>query len=149
MNAPVRSVVLFGSAARGDHDALSDVDICAIIDRTEFNRLEDIRCSVATKYDTTATSVSMYTTTVVDDMVRCNSLFLWHLRLEGKIIHDRDGWLSHRLANLAPYDRYASDLATFRELQISVGNVLANDGDLSEFDLHLLFSILGRYVIKS
>jgi predicted nucleotidyltransferase len=73
------AVMLFGSVARGDARDGSDVDVLAIAPRS--------RMVSATGH----VSLTVYTEQHLRALARKGSLFVCHLRAEGKILKDRDG----------------------------------------------------------
>lgn len=89
--------ILYGSVARGDADHLSDRDILAVGDGADAD----------------------YTWREVGVMHAYGSLFLHHLRLEGKIIHaepeDSSRWTT-LMSTLPPYRRTAQDLSAFSQV---------------------------------
>lgn len=75
------ALMLYGSVARGDQDADSDIDVLQLVDYLPgHSRIEGI-------------DVSRYTVNQLLEMARRGSLFVLHLREEGRIIEDRSGVL--------------------------------------------------------
>ena len=88
MNKDILSIILYGSQARQDNDGLSDIDICLF---TKNGRLKDINYeeieSVISNFQSNKTNLTVYPRAVVDLMLESGSLFLWHLKLEGKVVY--------------------------------------------------------------
>jgi predicted nucleotidyltransferase len=138
----VRAVVLFGSAARGDHDAHSDRDICAICDDETGSSIAQLRKSLAKEYRTDASSVSMYAAATASRMALNGSLFLWHLRLEGRVLFERRGAAQRLFRALRKYDGFAVDLLRFQEVFDDTSSALQDGAVADLFDLHALFLVV-------
>jgi len=98
---------LYGSEARGDSDPLSDVDVLAV--GTQNQRIEQGLPPGAV--------VSRYSWTEVELMASTGSLFLLHVKTEGKCLYEsRDvkGRLARLLGDLPEYKYVARDLTGFR-----------------------------------
>jgi Nucleotidyltransferase domain len=125
--------VLYGSAARGDDDTLSDVDVLIVEDRHIH------RPSIQ------GATVVRYTWKEFCDMSEYGSLFLRHLRAEGRLIRcDGAGKKNYRrlLERLPPYPRALFDLRSF-ESAINDSELALTAGDTSvEFELASLATVM-------
>jgi hypothetical protein len=125
--------VLYGSAARGDGDTLSDVDVLIVEDR----HIHDSSLRNST--------VVRYTWNEFCDMSQYGSLFLRHLRAEGHLMQwDDVGKKNYRqlLQSLPPYTRTMFDLRSF-ELAINDSEFALDAGDTSiEFELASLATVM-------
>jgi predicted nucleotidyltransferase len=137
-------VWLYGSHARGDSDELSDVDLLVISD--EFIA-DDLLL-----YSTPA-SVSRYSWREVEHMVEYGSLFLVHVRMEGKPLvetSDRKFW--SLLRSMPPYMRANQELESFETVVADVSKSLQGDHS-PPFELAVLgtaarhAAILGCYLL--
>ncbi|MBX7432540.1 nucleotidyltransferase domain-containing protein [Mycobacterium sp. Y57] len=130
--------VLYGSAARGDGDRYSDLDLLIVDDGND--RLPSY----------TWASVVRYTWAEFSEMSGYGSLFLRHLRSEGRILNsDSRGQrlLNEFLMGLRPYSRVAFDLHSF-ELAIADGESALALGDTStEFELASLATVMRHCAI--
>ena len=140
-DATVIGIIEFGSTARNDADQYSDKDIFAVVEDVDADRLDALRTTVATEYNTTPASVACYSVSSFDQMIAHGSLFTWHLRLEGRILTDPDGIFAEAFANLAPYDAFAADLARFREIYTDVCDAYIGSKILDTFERHVLFIV--------
>lgn len=140
--AGLRAVILFGSAARGDHDVYSDRDICAIVDDLPDRQIHSLKRRVAELYHTDAQSVFAYRRSTVSQMARAGSLFLWHLKREGQVLYDRSATAKGTLSNLAEYRRYPEDLLRFQEVFDDTAREFNAWPRLDLFDLHSLFLVV-------
>ena len=92
------SLMLFGSRARGDASAESDVDLLLLSDRS--------RCRLVSRG---RVNLSIYTPEFLLDLCRSGSLFAWHLRREGRPIRDHGGRLRTILEEFRPRRSYARE----------------------------------------
>lgn len=102
--AQAASEAIFGSASRGDVDALSDRDVLIIDNDIELLQRRSIELAEA------GWSVASYTFAKFDALCACGALFVQHIKLESKIIVDREGGLSRRLAAFQPRTSYAREI---------------------------------------
>ncbi len=103
MTSTVESVCIFGSAARKTLDTLSDKDVLIVAGNTRRRQL------LAKKWAGDGWSVAVYTPNRIIAMVRKGSLFVQHLKREGIIITDNQGWLSSILHLAEPKRSYEDD----------------------------------------
>ena len=100
---------LFGSAARGDHDAFSDRDLLIVSDD------DDILSTLKSNYAAQGWSCTAYSWDRLQHAADYGSLFVQHLKQESKIIRDPQDRLAHLLANFtanASYKREADGAAS-------------------------------------
>jgi hypothetical protein len=141
----VAEVWLYGSSARGDRDAGSDVDV--LIAGGDEGSLDDIELPSRERL-----SVSHYQWAEIEQMASYGSLFLHHLRLEGRpLVESPQRRLQALLDSLIPYRRAAGELASFRQVLDDVEDSLRGDFSAS-FELAVIATsarhaaILGCYV---
>ena len=136
------SLILFGSTARRDSDAYSDKDVfvlCTDLDLKTFLWLKQEIIAPATGE---RCSVSGYRFSDVMTMAKMGSLFLWHLKLQGKIIFSKSNVIEGIFDSLKSYVGYQQDLECYGELLYDVTSSIKKHGKLNEFDLSLLFTIV-------
>lgn len=131
-------VVLFGSQARGDNDQHSDRDICAFCPSIESHARPALRSMIGERFCTTPDSVCIYTEDVANKMAAAGSLFLWHLKLEGRILEDPRGFVAALLNLLVPYAGYGRDFGIYERV---LRDVAAAELPLNEADAHALFAV--------
>jgi hypothetical protein len=139
-------VWLYGSNARGDGDASSDVDVlvageCDIAPR-------DVGIPTANRL-----SMTRYSWPEIEQMAGYGSLFLHHIRLEGRpLLETEERRLATILDSLPPYKRAAQELDCFRQVLADVELALRGDHSPA-FELSVVATaarhsaILGCYLI--
>lgn len=95
---------IFGSAARGSNDHISDKDIL-IVDE-DSNRLNSRRYILELQ----GWSVASYTFKKLQFLARSGCLFINHLKQESRILCDKDGRLSYLLYNFQPRFNYKKEI---------------------------------------
>ncbi len=106
------AVWLYGSYARGCQDQYSDLDILIVSDHSILLEADDLPFTVASE----KLSSSAYNWTEFKRMASYGSLFLHHLRREGKPIFESselNGKLSGILNKLCAYRRVMKDIEAF------------------------------------
>lgn len=127
-------VVLYGSRARGDHDDLSDCDILIVGDPIDGSYRSPI-----------GTSLVKYNWTEFTEMQQYGSLFMRHLRAEGRIIESNQcghAEYDNLLANLPGYSRVMSDLHAFETAIDDCEEALISGDTSVEFELASLATVL-------
>src|SRR5437868_801459 len=90
LRAPVRAAMLFGSVARDTNSNRSDVDVLQLM------------ASPSPSYAIGPLSVSVYTADALKELALQGSLFVLHLKTEGKILHDPERLLDECLKSYHP-----------------------------------------------
>lgn len=139
MNGAV-ALWLYGSHARGDKDALSDLDLLLVSDAPQLS------------FETTA---SRYTWAEIEAMAASGSVFLHHLRMEGRpLLESKEaaGRMRALLEGLGTYKNTKRDANAFATVISDVKEELRN-GSPPSYELGVLgtvvrhASILGCYII--
>jgi len=140
----VVTTALFGSHARGDADALSDTDFAVFVDAYSAEELRKIRAELEKEGPGSQTMISVYSTSTTEFMAQQGSLFLWHLKLEGRILTDKEDWLANLLNDLQPYDgvKAVRDLETFADVLQDCYKAVATRPDTLDFEMATVFSVL-------
>jgi hypothetical protein len=139
---------MYGSAARGDADDLSDIDLLVVAEPDEEIELPTAGAPRE------SVSVSRYTWNEIAAMVGYGSLFLHHVKREGRpLAEDTPSRLRELLDQLPPYTRADQELDSFSQVVADVR--AAVDDDYSpQFELAVLATaarhaaILGCYLIN-
>lgn len=137
----IYALMYFGSVARGDSDVYSDCDIFAVCASVTREELLGIKSKLANEIDEKA-NVSVYTMEDLLVMAQKGSLFLWHLKLEGKKIFSKCNILNNLFANLKSYGNHEKDILLYRSLLADVKHYFKKYKKLTEFDLYVLFTLV-------
>jgi len=137
----ILGAVLFGSCARGDSDEHSDVDMFVLCEDLPFAEISDIRYKVADALGIEESGISVYPLSSALEMARGGSAFVWHLKLEGKIVFSRNQEIENLLNSFERYGRCVEDLKLYRSLLRDVEESFTCSGKPNGFDLALLFTI--------
>lgn len=110
------SVAIFGSVARNEADALSDNDLLVVSEHSA--QAKDLKSLRNQGY-----SPAAYTWRTLESLAKHRSLFLLHLKLESKILKDRDSRLSNLLSSVKPPEDYSTALRNSIDLAALTTNV--------------------------
>ena len=94
---------LFGSAARGDFDVFSDLDLLIVSDDGPALR------AMKSRYNASGWSCTAYSWDRLQRAADQGSLFVQHLQQESKILSDPSDRLSHLLAQYSPKGDYKQE----------------------------------------
>ncbi|MER9397941.1 nucleotidyltransferase domain-containing protein [Mesorhizobium sp. M0615] len=114
---PASAEALFGSAARGDADALSDRDVLIVDDDVESLAIR------SADLESQGASVASYTFAKLMALVACGALFVQHLKLEAQVTRDVGGRLTKLLADFSPRADYSTEIADNAALSALAGTV--------------------------
>ena len=135
------AVVLFGSQARNDSDDYSDKDIFVLCSCTDIVELIKIKKHYDKVYAGFSTGLCCYRMADAEAMASAGSLFMWHLKLQGKVVFSKCRIFEDMLDKLRPYTKYKTDLRYYGELLTDVVDSYDKRAMLSEFDMSVLFTI--------
>ncbi len=102
-SSDIESVCIFGSSARSSTDILSDRDLLVVA--SDKIRRDDM----TGHWQQLGWSVATYTPSRMLKMISSRSLFIQHLKQEGMMIEDKNGWLGNQLGQARMKCSYASD----------------------------------------
>lgn len=112
-SAALLSVCLFGSAARGDSDALSDIDVLAIV-RNHAGKVPESEVKKYLPDCCGDPTISWYGINRLKAMFDGGELFAWHLYFESKVLFEVID-TSSILGIPQKYSRASEDIAAFFE----------------------------------
>jgi predicted nucleotidyltransferase len=145
------AIWLYGSTARGDADAESDIDVLVVSnDRDHSHPLSSLDIDGAAERPR-AVSPMHFTWHEIESMAEYGSLFLHHLRLEGRPINGEHDRLSEILSVLPAYQRARHELDAFQTVLSDVHQSL-EDPHSPAYELAVIGTalrhafILGCYV---
>lgn len=130
-------VMVYGSVARNEADINSDIDIFALVEDslTEIER-EKVIEKIYYQFSAKEVNVSLYTKEIFNKMSIDGSLFLWHLKKEGKYLFNKNN--GDIFMNLSNFDGYQKNMKLYRDLFNSVQKSLVENG-VNSYDLSMLF----------
>jgi len=144
----IDSAALYGSAARGDMETHSDIDILFVC---PFGRKQSVLAAVEplVRPEFRKLSIALYSEDELQFLYREHSLFLLHLQREADILFDRRGELGALLKRFQPKQSYRSDFKN----SLSLLDLLRTRVSNSPNDLHRmsytysLFRVFGVYLL--
>lgn len=134
------SVWAYGSVARGDADHLSDCDVLVV--GPESGELDTVMMEAGLNGD--EVSISRYSWDEVVGMAKYGSLFLHHVRLEGRPLYENDacrGRLHTILGGLGEYALARRDVQGFKAVLGDVAESL-QQGGAKAFELSVLGTVI-------
>jgi nucleotidyltransferase-like protein len=140
--AEVEALALFGSRSRGDADSESDTDVVVFAHVASSDDLVVVKQKMMTLFP--SMSFSVYSTATGQTMAEDGSLFLWHLKLEAKVLFNRSAWFETVLSGLRPYSlaKVQRDLDTFDLVLRDVTDNIGSGSVILLYEASTLFSIL-------
>jgi predicted nucleotidyltransferase len=137
------AIWLYGSRARGDSTSASDFDVLVIgtMPDSEVAKIFDKRAE--------SLSISRYSWDEIEGMKAYGSLFLHHLRDEGRVIYETEivqGKFAKLVKHLPAYRKAKTDLEGFRQTILDVRSSIANGGS-APFELSVLATVMRHSAI--
>lgn len=142
MNHNILSVIIYGSTARNDNDTNSDIDLCVLTKsrgQHDLRQLDDIE--ITYNIHEKELIPTFYSESVVNSMLEHGSLFLWHLKLEGKVLYGEE-YFTKKISTLTPFKSHKDEIIYHSSLFSDLLNSWNCIFIPNEFDLSILFTIL-------
>jgi predicted nucleotidyltransferase len=137
----IKSIVLFGSYARGDYNQDSDYDLCVFTsDKHESEAYNLDFNTLIKKNKKTYLNLTVYPHSILNQMLEYGSLFLWHLYIEGKILYGTN-YINKQFNQLNKFDKHLEELDYHKKLFLELKDSMNKIGYVSYFDYSLLFTI--------
>lgn len=131
-------IVLFGSKARKEADDFSDVDIFILVDDVSQDRIVEIINITKSNLPFSNIGISLYTISTYNKLINEGSMFLWHLKLEGKIIYKKS---TLNLYNgLVTFTNFKRNYVIYENL-LEKTEISLRENGINEYDLSQLFFI--------
>jgi len=141
MRSNICAIILYGSHSRKDNNAKSDIDICIFMDSQKSEKIDISLLENLTGQSFSAdTNFVNYSTAILDLMIKNGSLFLWHLKTEGKILYGKE-YFNKKIKNLKIFKGHTAEIRYHQEL---LKDLLFSWKCIcipNEFDLSLLFTL--------
>lgn len=135
----VKAVILYGSYGRGDAVSDSDVDVCVFTSNERTSTEEAIR-DLVPNLPNEPLNLVVYSQKAVRAMLDYGSLFLWHIKLEGKVLLGRE-YVKSFMKELKPFVRHHDEIIYHRDLLLDIEDAVNSSWTPNELDLSLLFTI--------
>lgn len=140
LQSQIKAVVLYGSHARGDADNYSDKDVCVFTKK--YTPVDETQLTSFLPFlGGTTLSLTTYCQNDLTAMLEYGSLFLWHIKLEGRLVHGKE-YLAPQLESLMPFQRHHAEIAYHAGIFDDLLNAATTPCMGNEFDLSLLFTIV-------
>lgn len=121
---------IFGSVGRGQHDALSDLDILAVVENGK-GRVADsfVVATVPIEFSCLKPSIAWYGGERLRQMFNDGELFAWHLFHETIPIFDPKGFLGG-LGRPSEYRDVVADMMSFNKVIVGIpGQLIKNESN--------------------
>lgn len=142
MGSNILSIILYGSYARNDQDAVSDYDVCVLTKiRHEYNLDLDELKGILEIPQSSQLKPVFYSESVVDLMLEHGSLFLWHLKIEGKVLYG-EAHFYKIIVKLKPFRTHHEEIIYHAELFDDLMRSWEYICEPNELDLSVLFTIV-------
>lgn len=137
----IETIAIFGSCARGDNDYYSDIDLLIIIEECDKEKFIEKKIEIAKKLDVPIDWISLYKKSSIIRMDKYSSYFLWHLKLEGKIIYSKSKFLEQVLDNIKEYTKTESDIYQYSVICKDIKQSMKYDNNTYKYELNILASL--------
>jgi predicted nucleotidyltransferase len=137
-NNLIEFISLCGSSARGDDDSLSDIDFFVVIDDCNEESFISTKKWISETLNIPINWISQYRKSSIVKMHEYGSYFLWHIKLEGKTIFSRSGFVEELLRILPPYNRVKEDLTQYLEICNDIKQSIKQDNVTISYELAVL-----------
>jgi predicted nucleotidyltransferase len=144
----VEAAALYGSVARGDSEAHSDIDLLVVCGSScEEDLYNEIVAVLSQRFD--RVSVSVYSRRELEFLAKAKSLFLLHLKREALVLFDHAGFLERILATFEPRASYAEDFRRSLDLTSPLRTMVSGvPNELHRLAyLYSLFRVYGVYLL--
>jgi len=135
----IQAVILYGSYGRGDAVSDSDVDVCVFTANTGGTTEDTIRALVPSLPNKPLNLV-FYPPEAIKAMLDYGSLFLWHIKLEGKALFGHE-YVEAILKGLKPFDQHLKEILFLMGLLLDLKEAMNSSWMPNELDLSILFTI--------
>lgn len=137
----VEAIMLFGSHARGDNDEFSDLDLLFIIEDCDNSEYIKKKENLSKQLKIPSEWISLYKKSSIQNMNEYTSYFLWHLKLEGKIIYSKCGFINDILDNLQEYKKTNYDLYQYKVICNDIEQAIKEECGTYRYELNILASL--------
>ena len=137
----INSIILYGSEARQESDKFSDKDILIIVDRIESR--VSISCELEKlNYNFEDNEITIHDEIQLNKMLKKGSLFLWHIKLEGKILYDDKDFFNLKINQLEKFEDYKNEFLYYKGIFNDLEKSILDLSFQPKFDYALLFTLI-------
>ena len=140
-NPDILAIILYGSYARKDHSKNSDCDICVFTRENAAYRIDQQAIIKYIDFPAENIEISQYSLKLLDAMLDYGSLFLWHLKDEGRIIYGKK-FIEKKFKCLKNFADHKSQLLYYQEIYNDLEKSLLYNELPNELDLSILFTLI-------
>ena len=139
----IYSIILFGSYATYEINNNSDIDVCIIVDDSVDYKLNKKELSDFIGVDKGCQKLSsvIYPLSKIKLMLESGSLFLWHLKLEGKVLYGKD-FFTKEIKKLKRYNEHIEELNYIKEIFEQLKSSYEKSNLVTSFDYSLMYSMV-------
>ena len=134
----VIAIYLYGSAARGDTDNQSDVDLFFAIQDCSDDYYVSFKRNLTSYFNCNEVEVSIYQQKMIFEMFTKGSYFLWHLKQEGVQLYKSSTWMSNLLNTLPVYKGTFDDFREYRQVLGDIEESISLDLSTVNYELSTL-----------
>jgi len=138
----IEDLYLFGSVARNDAEENSDIDLLVIIEDCAEKEYIELKDNIAKDFGFPQEWISVYQKSKIEAMHEKGSYFLWHIKLEGKLLYTANNYLARLLDNLPEYKESLNDLQDYEQICQDIKVALKTKDIEGVYELSLLASII-------
>lgn len=136
------AVYVFGSAARGEPDDRSDLDLLAIVrDGAGKVPSSEVESLVPPALRSLDASISWYGAKRIEQMFKAGELFAWHLYRETEPLLEKEPVIAN-LGMPAPYEDMIDDIVSFQRVLQGIPSQLEDAPANAVYELGLIYICL-------
>lgn len=136
----VREIRLFGSRARGDDSASSDLDVLCVVDTARTSNNGQMDSDITHFFGSGTSDVSRYSERRLREMFDTGHLFAWHLYLESKPVwSDSRGSFVESLGRPARYAHARKDIVELAEIALEALESLRDSTSSIVYECGILY----------
>ncbi|WP_175701427.1 nucleotidyltransferase domain-containing protein [Burkholderia ambifaria] len=140
LTAYVREIRLFGSHARGDDGAASDLDVLYVVDTSRVGDRSQADTRISDLLQGNKSDISLYSERRLREMFETGHLFAWHLYIESKPVwSDGAGSFVESLGRPARYVGARKDIIELLEIASEAATSLRNLGSTIIYECGILY----------
>lgn len=141
------SIYLYGSMARGDISEDSDCDLLVAISDCSEETFNSIKDSIKTWHPELNCEIAIYQMSALKSMQAKGSLFLWHIKTEGRVVFSRGNQFSKLLSELAEYSSASEAIAEYRDIFHDIMEDSSDEIEVIQYNLSVMATLIRNICI--